>query len=155
MTKVCFRCKVRKAAEEFSVQRRNSDGLHSWCRGCLSAWKRDNRSKRHSDAIAYERQQYAKHRDRKNRARRCRQYGLTESEYDALIRQADGRCASCGLSEASLVIDHDHRTGAVRGVLCAKCNAGIGFFDDDPQKLRQAIAYLALGNHSTKVLAEK
>lgn len=61
---------------------------------------------------------------------------------EALIREQNGRCAICG-SEEPLGIDHCHQTLAVRGALCAGCNAGLGRFKDDPSRLRRAIEYLA------------
>jgi hypothetical protein len=52
-----------------------------------------------------------------------------------------GCCAICK-AEGPLVIDHDHSSGAVRGLLCQQCNSGLGFFRDNIDTLKQAIAYL-------------
>ncbi len=51
------------------------------------------------------------------------------------------RCAICR-SRHNLVVDHDHYTGLIRGVLCNTCNSGLGMFHDSPRKLRRAIRYL-------------
>jgi hypothetical protein len=74
-------------------------------------------------------------------------YGMTLEEYtDLLARQGLG-CAICGAPEnadgRSLHVDHDHKTGRVRGILCADCNFGLGKFKDDPELLQAAIDYLA------------
>ena len=69
-------------------------------------------------------------------------YGLSEKEFAEMRDSQKGRCAICQ-SEDRLVIDHDHDTGAVRGLLCHGCNVGLGFFRDDPSRLEGAIAYLA------------
>lgn len=67
-------------------------------------------------------------------------------EYDALLAAQDHCCAICGITAAEigrkLFIDHDHETLKVRGLLCWKCNSGLGFFDDDQSKLAIAIEYL-------------
>ncbi len=64
-------------------------------------------------------------------------YGLSPEEYDAMPKE----CAICGTTER-LVVDHNHTTGEVRGVLCHKHNIGLGFFNDDPTLLLRAVDYL-------------
>ncbi|MBA2280271.1 MAG: endonuclease VII domain-containing protein [Actinomycetota bacterium] len=57
-----------------------------------------------------------------------------------------GGCAICGAAPArlaSLHLDHDHHTGAIRGILCINCNQGIGKFGEDVERLRRAAEYLA------------
>ena len=55
-----------------------------------------------------------------------------------------GRCLICGcVPEKTLHIDHNHGTGAVRGLLCGKCNVGLGLFGDNPTRLERAAAYLS------------
>jgi len=71
-----------------------------------------------------------------------KEYGLTIAQRDALVRAQCGACAVCGTTAANLVVDHDHDTGAVRGMLCSHCNTGLGFFRDSPAALRAAIDYL-------------
>lgn len=77
-------------------------------------------------------------------------YGITQSQYDALYEAQRGTCAICfGNGTRSrwglLYVDHDHRTGVVRGLLCDRCNLGLGKFHDDPGLLRRALAYLLEG----------
>jgi len=72
-------------------------------------------------------------------------YGITVAEYDRLYAEQAGGCAICGESCPTgrrLAVDHDHDTGRVRGLLCARCNNGLGNFQDDPDRLRLAVAYL-------------
>jgi hypothetical protein len=65
-------------------------------------------------------------------------------EYDALLRQQEGRCAVCLREPGSrrLAVDHDHDTGSVRGLLCFKCNRAVGCFNDDPSNCLRAAEYL-------------
>ena len=77
-----------------------------------------------------------------------RTYGLTADQFDALLEQQGGGCAICRkLFErlASMHLDHDHRTGRIRGILCLNCNQGVGKFFDDPELLERAAAYLRAG----------
>jgi len=83
---------------------------------------------------------------RKRHARRAYAYGLKVEELIALLDAAPA-CACrdrlWGTSRGrQAVIDHDHATGKVRGVVCGACNIGIGHFDDDPERLDRAAAYL-------------
>lgn len=70
-------------------------------------------------------------------------YGLTLEEYNSLLDSQDGVCAVCGgPNKRAMVIDHDHETGEIRGLLCDSCNRGLGFFSDDPDLLSKASEYL-------------
>ena len=76
-------------------------------------------------------------------------YGMGQEMYDALASHQGGACAICGLvPNGLLVVDHDHETGGVRGLLCHKCNAGIGLMHDDPAIVGAALAYLAKGQRA-------
>lgn len=74
-------------------------------------------------------------------ADRLRTYGLTDEAYRAMLERQEGRCAVC-LDEAKLCVDHDHKTGKVRGLLCSHCNTAIGHLRDDPSRIRRAADYL-------------
>jgi len=73
-----------------------------------------------------------------------KKYGLTTDAFTAMLDSQGGVCAICGKpqDERSWHVDHDHATGAVRGILCAPCNLGLGHFADDLEVMRGAIAYL-------------
>lgn len=75
---------------------------------------------------------------------RQRLYGLSAAEYAELLDEQNGVCALCGRDsgERALSVDHDHKSRAIRGLLCSPCNTGLGVFHDDPQVLRRAIEYL-------------
>lgn len=75
-------------------------------------------------------------------------YGLTERNVYFMSMKQGGRCKSCGTKPngkgraGKLHIDHDHKTGKVRGLLCVNCNVALGHAKDSPTRLGQLIAYL-------------
>jgi hypothetical protein len=73
--------------------------------------------------------------------KRLREYGITWGEFDRLVIAQHGRCAICDTELTLPQVDHEHG-GDVRGLLCAKCNKGLGNFLDSPAALRAAAAYL-------------
>lgn len=73
----------------------------------------------------------------------CRRYGLTRDQYEALIIRSAGACAICEeVPTGTLYVDHDHDTGAVRGLLCSHCNFLLGNARNSPDRLLAAAAYL-------------
>jgi hypothetical protein len=72
---------------------------------------------------------------------RRRVYGLAPGAYDALLTEQDGKCAICQ-KFTKLGVDHDHDSGAVRGLLCGNCNIGIGNLRDDIGVITGALNYL-------------
>lgn len=107
---------------------------------------------------------YRRHKERRNAAtrtlyreryrdgRRAHQlltkFGMTQADYDALLAKQGGGCAICSAVEPGdrwnqhLHVDHDHETGAVRGLLCQFCNVMLGNGRDDPELLREGAAYI-------------
>lgn len=76
-----------------------------------------------------------------------RKYGVSLEEYDALAEKQGHVCAICGQQETAqearyLAVDHCHRTGEVRGLLCRSCNSALGLLDDDPERVRAVLRYL-------------
>lgn len=80
------------------------------------------------------------------------QYGITKDQWQDMFKSQDGTCAICKQPETlfdsklqktrKLSVDHCHKTGRVRGLLCGKCNKGIGLLNEDPTLLSNAIDYL-------------
>jgi hypothetical protein len=76
-------------------------------------------------------------------------YGVTKKIYDSLLEKQNFLCPVClvdlrSLPPKQVCIDHDHQTEEVRGILCRKCNGGIGLLDDDADNLLRAISYLSI-----------
>lgn len=86
-------------------------------------------------------------------------HGLTTDDYDAMLAAQSGLCAVCCAPERivhpatkrpqPLCVDHDHRTGHTRGLLCSRCNSTLGYVDDNILILHAMIAYLENHNVST------
>ena len=112
----CTKCGEEKpaTAREFPINRRKRNGLDSWCRQCRSEYRKAFRIP--AGILDIEKAREARH-----------------------IKE----CIICGeTQDRQLAIDHDHRTGDVRGALCNRCNLGLGHFRDSPELLRFAALYL-------------
>lgn len=84
-------------------------------------------------------------KERHRRHSRKANYGITQAEYDNILRLQHDRCAICGKldnGERELCVDHDHNTGRIRGLLCLKCNLGVGYFLDNAFLMREAADYI-------------
>src|SRR5690349_8993447 len=118
-----------------------------------SAWN-EKRRKRYAEDEEYRerlkaerRAYYAAHREKENgRQRRrswakklsdfwrrlARSYGICREQYEVLLARQGGVCGICRKPpQEPLCVDHSHATGRVRGLLCRKCNTGLGSYDDD------------------------
>jgi hypothetical protein len=86
-----------------------------------------------------------------------RNYGITLEEYNRMLKQQRGRCAVCSSKKTNhrtrtrFFVDHDHQTGKVRGLLCHKCNTGLGHFDHDLEKMAAAMAYIQMSREVPSV----
>lgn len=132
--KVCSRCRIEQHILNFTVCSKAGDGLSPHCKDCASKAKKLHKLKDPSKA---------KHQQR---AADYKRYGITIAEYETLLQLQKGSCFICKKHHSEfrrrLAIDHDHGTGKIRGLLCNKCNQGIGLLQEDITILRSAIDYL-------------
>lgn len=141
----CRDCKRKLPLDSFAKLHTMHGGRRTICRGCESKralkWRDENPDK------------YLDYHMR-------RKFGITLARYSELLAEQGGVCAVCGeaptfensgrwskrrkgtAAESRLVVDHDHATGKVRGLLCGRCNTGIGFLKDSPDIVRFALKYL-------------
>lgn len=125
--KKCYMCKKELPLEDFHSDKSKSDGKSSRCKKCNKIHCRKYQPSREKHRV-YELMYY---------------YGMTESEYNKLVLQQQGVCAICGTNkEGRLAVDHNHKTGNIRGLLCRPCNSAIGLFKESPTLLRKAASYL-------------
>lgn len=148
---ICKPCKNRETAE------RSANNPESRARRNATAKrhrsKPEIKAKRSKAAKQY---RQTPHRQASLRQARfkahLKSYGLTVDQHAAMLESQNGVCAICGLPQIPrgrkrrLHIDHDHGTGKVRGLLCDRCNAGIGCFRDSSTTLRRAVEYLNPSN---------
>lgn len=129
---------------------------HNLCTPCYKKrWKADNPEKHklseqkyyeaNKDAVkARSKASYSPEYDRKKHLRQ--KYGLTVEDYNQMFDSQGGKCAICGKhqseDEKTFCVDHNHDTGAVRGLLCSKCNKALGGFGDSIEMLNRATKYL-------------
>jgi hypothetical protein len=114
-----------------------------------NARQRQERIEFPDEVRARDRERYhAQGRNRNSAEQRLTLYGLTQRDYERLLSYQDHRCPVCGIElvagsggKTSPHIDHEHG-GDVRGILCGRCNPGIGYFLDSPAALRSAANYL-------------
>jgi hypothetical protein len=111
----CSRCKEGKPADlaHFPPHRGKNNGLDSWCRECRRAYRKARRIPSGVNDVGR-----------------------------AMEAKSLPACIICGVSGVTLAVDHNHKSGHVRGALCINCNLGIGQFKDDPSLLRLAALYL-------------
>ena len=136
-------CKVCNLAEK--KRRYEADPAAEIAR--VKQWQQANADRVNAFQRESRKRPEVKRRDRDSYYRR--KYGKTADEVDAIVELQDERCLICNrdLPErlGSRHLDHDHRTGRIRGVLCIDCNHGLGKFRDDPDLLLRAVVYLREG----------
>lgn len=125
LTKKCSKCGEQKELNQYYNHPRTKTGKGSQCIECQLKTSRDT-------------YKADKHKDRRLR----REYGITLAVYNDMLEAQSGGCWICGKTNELLVVDHDHETGAVRGLLCKQCNFGVGQFNDDITLLLRAVKYL-------------
>lgn len=129
--KKCSRCLEVKPFSDFSRDKATPTGYRSWCKACNALIRLAHASYGMGDRSKI----------------LLRKYGITSADYDAMLSTQGGECAICGTNvpggnKSFFCVDHDHKTGAVRGLLCESCNRGIGILNDDPDILDKAASYL-------------
>lgn len=148
MSKVCKKCGLKKPLKDFYRSSRGVKGRQTCCIPChlenSVQWRKQNPVKALAHCKKWRKENAAHVSKNKQewRLRKC--YGLTERDYQDLLRKQNGVCAICKTKPDAqrLFVDHCHSTKKVRGLLCHFCNIGIGNLKDNPERLRAAATYL-------------
>lgn len=157
-TKTCTRCRKPFPIEAYSL-RPNGHGSYkrrSRCTDCESQEAQIYRAN-YPERVRLAKKRTNQKPENKTKARihsrrrSWRQMGLDPDAIETMLQNA-AHCAICGVSHTKkrLGPDHDHKTGQFRGLLCSKCNCGIGLFNDNPHLLERAAQYLKRHQQPTK-----
>jgi hypothetical protein len=151
--KKCTKCKEEKSLNFFNKKTAYKDGFDSICKSCLSQYRKQWRISNSKKVIEAEKL-WKKNNPTKVKDKRRRQvlktYGLTVADWEKMFFSQNGLCAICNKPETTMIngklnrlsVDHCHTTGKNRGLLCDKCNRGLGLFHDDSSRLNRAAEYL-------------
>jgi hypothetical protein len=140
-SKVCCVCNIRLPFTSFYNYKNKSDGKSYRCKSCDD---KASRKWRESNPDRFK-------QSTKNRSLKFK-YGIDLEEYDNILKSQGGRCGICETTEntsaygvnnsSAFSVDHCHKTGKVRGLLCNQCNRGIGMLGDTVESLEKALKYL-------------
>lgn len=158
---ICRSCGINKELKEFHKDCTKSLGYRNICKICYKQYTsrsdvREKRLKYHKEYDIKNKDKRIKYRlsTKEQASKRSKEhhlkskYNLTAEGFEILKNKQNNRCLICS-KDCNLVIDHNHRTGKIRGLLCKYCNTGLGMFKDNPLFLTQAVNYLTeKGNYS-------
>ncbi len=141
---ICCTCKKDKPLTEFGKNKSRPNGLQPNCHKCRRGQGKKWRKEATPEMLEKEYQ-------RTRRWRIFKQFNLPADEYEALKVKQNGLCASCGQPETissklgrqhDLAVDHNHKTGQVRSLLCQRCNTILGRVEEDIEVLLKLVEYL-------------
>jgi hypothetical protein len=146
-TKLCPNCKELLSVSAFNKSNRR-DGFQTYCRACHNKMQRKKYAE--DPAAKVKRQLRANRRKERDpfvarKAELKRLYGITFDDYIKMFIQQGEVCAICKnkcKTKKMLSVDHDHKTGKIRGLLCNRCNAALGMLRDDPTIIKRALYYI-------------
>lgn len=132
--KVCNKCDLNKSIENFYpvLGKKGKTYYSGRCKKCHRAINHKREKENPEVTRLWQR-----------KSRLKKKYGISLEDYNKLLKDQNEKCAICyGKPEYKLYVDHDHKTGLVRGLLCHWCNFAIGLARDSSSILKNAIKYL-------------
>ena len=147
--KPCKKCgnSLRYTSMTGCVNCTKQNSIRRFENGSVKEWVDKNREKVNLSNKKRYHSLTTEEKKKRNRKQQISVYGLTVEQYDTMLLEQNGVCAIClnpekSSSKTFLSIDHDHKTGKIRGLLCDNCNKGLGHFYDNSSLLYNAINYL-------------
>jgi|ERR1035437_2512659 hypothetical protein len=140
MLKKCTKCGKKKALGAFYTNNKAKDKLTYRCKGCKSIYNKTFLKKYLSNPKTK-----TLYKKLKRNWELKSLYGITLKDYNILLKKQNNKCAICPTKYTKnkiLCVDHNHKTGKVRGLLCHDCNKGLGLFKDRLQITRKVVLYL-------------
>jgi len=144
--KICTKCKKQLPDESFSLKGNSPTLIAKRCDRCRNSravlWNKEHKDKVRISQIKFQESGKAR------KGRLLKKFNITEEDYNQLFEKQGHGCAICGSNfskgkYSNFNVDHNHKTGEVRGLLCGNCNRGIGYFKDNIKTLEKAIHYLS------------
>lgn len=146
--KKCSTCKLEKERTEFWKRSLSRDGLAYICKTCDGTRYMRMKKEKGSALAAKQKEWRDNNKDRIRKNRLQHKFRMSVEDFERLRRQQNYSCAICGEHESKagrykiLNVDHDHKTGKSRGLLCSNCNRCLGLLKDSISYLDKAIKYL-------------
>jgi len=107
------------------------------------AWRLKNPERAKENRRRYYEEHKQASLDYSTKINRLKKTGVTDEQYQAKLEAQKGLCAICyNTCSKQLAADHNHTTGLFRGLLCNRCNRALGYFQDDPNLLKNAVRYM-------------
>ena len=136
-------------SQEYNKKRRAGN------REAYNAQQKEYRDRNRDRINAQRRARGPKNTDKRRNAQLKTVYGITLDQYNQMLGEQNGLCAVCNLPETAirlgkaqrLAVDHNHTTGQVRALLCTKCNAALGYLDENADRMRALAAYIMRFNN--------
>jgi len=145
----------------FNTNRATKDGFNTICKACVAITRKKYKNSEHGknvekryrasskDRRSEYYKKYNKTEKRKNWIREYNKYSkmkknydLSKETYDKMITEQENKCYICKIQLNRANIDHCHKTGKVRAILCTGCNHGLGNFKENTDLLKKAILYI-------------
>lgn len=150
--RTCRKCKTEKPLTEFH---RDGERYRLDCAACrtdaVTRWCKKNK-----DVVnAAARKRYWEDPEKQYAYHLQKTYGLTLSRYNEVLKKQDGKCAICGVDQSKtnrrFGVDHDQVSGRIRGIICGRCNRGMGYLQDNAEICESAARYIREHGRSQKI----
>lgn len=135
--KICPGCKKQKYLSFFGGDKTTADGKTVYCKNCKKDYMRAWRSRETTNW-----------KERAKKGHLKQRFGLTIESFNILLESQNFKCAICSCeldienNSRDVCIDHSHITSRIRGILCRKCNSGLGAFKDSLSVIEKAMQYI-------------